>query len=591
MFNFLQRGPLLLFFTSWCWINNCHAQTAQPDNTDESILYIPLPKGTPRSDVFSNDRTIKTNLHNYTKSIVAARRPAGPGTMDIDLIIVFTDEQGNPIFPDMGNPVTPNHTARVTTHELTYTFNPYSHPWTAAELSLLNNYIADIYPAIKNVIGSPFFNITVNVAKDPSIQASGYYYSGSNEIVLRNASADVFCHESIHAFRGYWLMGLSTYEEGMTRAAEIEVFNQLAAYTHSFGEFHGHDYDMFYDALNRPALGTAYGYVGGNNTLVVLKYAMCGYIWGKAYLEDHSFLKRFNDSLYEKTSVNLNARLSESVLKSIVIAIKPVLEGLPISLWYERQFTLNTNPSPGYKLYQRINGYTLDYFYRNAVGDELPQSGVPLSMRIFNHNDSLVYSGSSISAPVYGWASFYPQFSGYSGRVKVVGSVQSPDGLITDTVFRSHFPEANGIFGIVEGVNTGLVSVTPLDSLLGKKTALLVNGAFQLPSLKNVAGRFRIEFTYPDCSRVSRVFTKDRSDYFIAIRKDPTALWVGETDSSWHKGSNWSGGLVPNECTDVIINGGTRFNCVINAPASCRSITITPGATVTANTSLLIKKQ
>lgn len=42
-------------------------------------------------------------------------------------------------------------------------------------------------------------------------------------VVYEDAQGDVLCHELIHAFRDDYGIGLSSWEEGMTRAVEIEV--------------------------------------------------------------------------------------------------------------------------------------------------------------------------------------------------------------------------------------------------------------------------------------------------------------------------------------------------------------------------------
>jgi hypothetical protein len=320
-----------------------------------------------------------------------------------------------------------------------------------------------------------------------------------------------------------------------------------------------------------------------------LKYNISSYIWGKAYLEDNSFLETFNDTLYARASADISTLYSESALRNIFETLKPVVEGLPNLMWYDKQFILNTAPAPGYKLYQRINQYTIDYFYRDNYGNETPQSGAIISWEVFNNVNVLVASGSGVSAPGYGWIEYHPSFAGYTGRIKVVATVQSPQGLVTDTAYRSNQSNATGVFGVVQDADMGTVAVTPLDTLLSTQTANLVNGAFFIPSFQNVRGRFRIDFNYPDCRRVSRIFTKDRSNYFVGIKKEPVTYWVGSVDNSWHNQLNWSGGAVPDQCTDVIINPGTKFNCLISSPASCRTLTLNNGVVLTANDNLFIQ--
>jgi hypothetical protein len=579
---------MLIAVFPFCGIIKSYTQILQTNTGGDFISYIKLPPGISKSDVLTGNQNTRAYLHNYTKARLASYFHNDSFSGNTDRIIVFTDQEGVPVLPNRsGN----QQVARVSNYELSYTFDSPSQPWTSSQLSSFNTWANDIYPVIKQVIGNPFFNITVNVSKDSTIAASGYFYLSYNEMVLRSAASQVFCHESIHAFRDDYIMALSTYEEGLTRAAEIEVFNELVNYTHPSDEFHSYEYDQYYAALNRPAIGCVNGNATANITLTALKYNISSYTWGKAYLEDNSFLKKFNDSLYERAAVNISTLGTESTLRNIFENIKPVIEGLPASMWYDKQFILNTHPSTGYQLYQRINQYVIDYFYRDSYGNETPQSGATLSWQIFNNADVLITSGSGVSSAGYGWVDCHTSITGYTGRVKVIASVQSPQGLLTDTVFRANQPGASGVFGVVEDANTGTISVTPLDTAMATQTTVLVNGAFFISSFKNVRGRFRIEYNYPDCGHVSKIFTKDRSNYFISIKKEPFTYWVGSLDNSWHNQLNWSGGTVPDECMDVIMNPNTKFNCVINAPASCRSLTLNNGVILTANSNLFIKPQ
>jgi hypothetical protein len=441
----------------------------------------------------------------------------------MDLIIVFTDQDGEPVLPDKEKRNARNdQAARINNNELTYTFNSPSQPWSASQLTALNTYVNDFYPVIKSIIGSPLFNITLNVRLDVNISYAGLYFPSMNEMVLAGLNEDAFCHESIHAFRDDYVMELSTYEEGMTRAAEVEVFNRLENYMHDYDEFHSYSYDYFYEALNRPNIGSAGGSVFSNMTLQLLRYQVSSYVWAKAYLEDNRFLERFNDSLYSRTVVDPSTRYTESKLRNIFETIKPVVEGIPNQLWYNMQHILHATPSAGYKLYQRINQYTIDYFYRATGGGETPQGGVILSWEVFDYNNTLINSGNGVSSPGYGFLSFNPGIpANYNGRIKIVASVESPAGLITDTVYRTKQPiDDQGIFGLVKESNTGTITITPLDTVMAPVTANLINGAFSFPALENVRGRFRVVFTYPDASHVTRIYTKDRSKYFLSISKE-----------------------------------------------------------------------
>ena len=50
----------------------------------------------------------------------------------------------------------------------------------------------------------------------------------------------------------------------------------------------------------------------------------------------------------------------------------------------------------------------------------------------------------------------------------------------------------------------------------GVENAVVVNGAFAIPTLETLAGKFRITLT-SDKGEVTRTVTKDNSHYFVVI--------------------------------------------------------------------------
>lgn len=556
-----------------------------PAKAGDVICYLPLPPGISSTQLRPGNNRLISQLHQYARTRL--ENPySGSETAGHDRVILFTDAAGNVIRPE-ANQVP---AARINGFDLQFTFNSPAQPWTAAQLASFATWISDIYPAIKQLLGSPFFNSAVNVRRDSTLTVSGYFYPALNEIVLRTPTAQSFCHETIHAFRDDYVMALSAFEEGLTRAAEVEVFGRLTAYTHPSDEFHSYEYDQYYDALNKKAIGCFNGNLAANITLTAMKYNLASYAWGKAQIEDTSFLRRFNDSLYDHAAVNLATLASPTMLAAMAANLKPLVEGWPFQLWYSRQQILNVSPPSGYQLFQRVNQFYLDYFYRDMYGAEAPQSGSMLNWQALDYANNVLASGTGATAAVFGWVDCGISLPGYTGRLKLIANVQSPQGLISDTAIRAYQPGASGVFGVVEDANTGTVSVTPLDTALATQTATLQNGAFSLPALKNVRGRFRVDYYFSDCGHVSRIFTKDRSSYFISIRKEPVSYWTGAVDDSWHNPLNWTGGAIPDDCTDAVIMAGVLHPCVVNTPASCRTLTIQAGAVITANSDLTITK-
>ncbi|MEP7107794.1 MAG: reprolysin-like metallopeptidase [Ferruginibacter sp.] len=60
-----------------------------------------------------------------------------------------------------------------------------------------------------------------------------------------------------------------------------------------------------------------------------------------------------------------------------------------------------------------------------------------------------------------------------------------------------------------------------------------------------------------------------------------TSYWNGTVNNAWENAANWSCNAVPDEFTDVIINGAT---VLVNSNANCRSIKVSSGSSVNVNT-------
>ena len=116
-------------------------------------------------------------------------------------------------------------------------------------------------------------------------------------MIVRSASVetlDALCHEMLHAFRDDNIIGLNTFEEGMARVAEVEIFDQLAGYVHPFDEAHQDQDHVYYELLNRPEIGSPRGSFDDGYVATLLRYQLAGYAWGKALIENDQFLARFN---------------------------------------------------------------------------------------------------------------------------------------------------------------------------------------------------------------------------------------------------------------------------------------------------------
>jgi uncharacterized repeat protein (TIGR01451 family) len=404
-------------------------------------------------------------------------------------------------------------------NKLTFTFDSPEHPWTADELNIINNALTDFYPVIETLYGEPAFAITVNVRKDPSINFPGEYSPITKEIVLRDATQlDVLCHEMIHAFRDENMLLINSYEEGMTRAVEVEVFNRLAAYTF-WNENHSYMYDVYYEGLNRQVIGSQSGNFNYASPFLLLRYDLAGYAWAKVFTENSNFFVDFNRTLYDRTLLDPLILSDVSILRDIASSLQPVVEGKPFLTWYEQQGIFDPTPKEGYFLYQNISNFNVYYFFRDASGSEKMIAGATIQWEIYDHEDSLMLSGSGVTSPL-GWIALNPLLPfDYKGRIKIVTAIMTPDGLINNTAFTSAGYH-NGIFGIVEGTDTGVITITSLDGDIPSVTTDVAHGIFDAPSLAVEKGRFIAVYGDGEGQIFSKQFNKDASDYFLSMVKN-----------------------------------------------------------------------
>jgi hypothetical protein len=489
--------------------------------SEENIKYIQIPAELSKETVYFADDKVKSRLLEFTKEFFNKKTFSKEG-LDItntkDQIVIFTDNARQPIFPDLEtarNKPGIDSFSKVKGNEITFTFNSNLTPWTEDELSVLKTTLSDCYKQTKKIYGNPAFNITVNVSQDPSISFAGLYYPSINEMVVKNLSTpDPICHELIHAFRDDNLITLSSYEEGMTRAAEVEVFNNLPGYNY-WNNNHSYTYDVYYEGLNKQKIGSQngnlfFGYIG-----LLTRYELSGYAWAKVFFENSNFLANFNRKLYANTLLNLTTPNTEQTLINIANSVQPVVENLKFKSWYNLQGVLNTNPDKGYFLYQRINQYTVDFFYRDPSGVEIMQPGASIDWEVYDHNNVLIDNGSEVTS-VLGWAQLNPFILEYTGRIKVVVTAITPNGLIRDSTFK-YVGNEEGCFGIVRNNNSGSITITSLDNPKMKETVKVFNGSFSAPSLSNVRGRFRAVFVNEAGKRFYKWFNKDASNYFIDV--------------------------------------------------------------------------
>ena len=472
-----------------------------------NLCVVKLPPYVTPADMRHCSEPVRTRLiHDAQKQVHLNMQ--GGDSRKVDAVILFADADGKPLFPDRENRARVQQ--RPASTALSFTYDSPDHPWTPEEISVLSHYFDDFYPIALQVCGEPAFIITVNVRKDTTISAAGYYYPYLNEMVVSDTGAgDVICHEMIHAFRDDDIVFLRNYEEGMTRAAELEVFHRLPGYSH-WDAHHSYVYDVYYEGLNTASMTPYQGDVYTGNPL--LNYQLAGYAWGKCLLENADFLKQFNQEYYTRLLSDPTLQYTGAALRDLVCDIQSVVEGDPTSVWYDRQHILNYDLHQGYFLcprYSYAGSLYLMYFYRNASGAQLINDATPVNWRAYDYNTQ---PGDQGSSPV---GSFVVPDLGplYVGSMKFLATMESPEGTLVDSswwrVERGTPLDGTGIFGVVKEFASGSLTVTPLDGQAAAADCQVTDGAFCLPSLENVRGRFGFTFLSPDNVEIVGSFNKD----------------------------------------------------------------------------------
>jgi hypothetical protein len=502
LFTLLVAGAALVFATA---------------TQARDVFTIRLPTGYKKSDIHKNMSQAKRHaLHQYAKTVIPPAPEAG-----LDAIIVFTDENDQPILPDVeaatAQALTTGSTAPVphalTGNQLTFTFNSPSYPFTTQEVTDLTNACTAFHAKAIEIMGNPAFSNTVNVSQDPTITWAGLYYPGSNEMVLNYASnLGTACHEMVHAFRDDYIMGPSVFEEGMARCIQIEIFNQLPTYFFD-DEDYNYTYFVNYDIENVPGIGGTDGNFINNNGyigVVLQRYSMGGYLWGKVYRDNPQFFINFHNQLYSRIPQGFPSGSLDSLLE-LAYGCASTVEGCGIRMWMPRQHIVGINAPVGNIMTNRLGQWGVDYFNRDATGWEVAQTGVTISGSFTDANNNVFLSGSPVTS-AYGWAEYPPDGVTYQGRIKGTFSVLGGSSYTFN--FRQ---ETDGVYGYVSQSSGGTITIYHLDNAVTPQTVTVVDGAFNFPSLQTVGGRFKVVYKRTATDTCVQYFNKGAWNYALAI--------------------------------------------------------------------------
>ena len=363
--------------------------------------------------------------------------------------------------------------------------------------------------AVGRVIGPPKVDTTITIGK----ASSGQPFYSARHIYLRQVRRSVLAHEIAHAVHdsGAAILGNRVWEEGMARAAEVDVMRLLAqqgilepGYDFRLG------YATYYENSNRgDDVGAPNGDIYGEPGIQLLRYEMSGYAFGKILIENPRFVVDMNALLFARAGESPG----QSELLAMAASVQPSVEGQRLSDWAAAQGIFETAPPGGCRLLQRVSQFTVDFFCRQN-GIEVPESGANVSFKVYDWQGNVVFEGSDVTAPL-GWVTFSPLTHPSMGRLRMVASASAVDGQVSSTYYRQSGPE-EGIFGVVTNADSGTVSFSSPTGAFPALSVPVINGAFSAPSLTPLRGQIHVTYSGPTGS-ADRIVNKDIGPYSMVI--------------------------------------------------------------------------
>jgi hypothetical protein len=401
-------------------------------------------------------------------------------------------------------------------HDLNFTFSSEKNPWSEKELETLKKQLADFYPLAKKVFGSPAASIDVNIRKNPE-SGPMFWQSGEvSEIILPEKYAShQLLHEMLHSFHSPYIMHNNAFEEGMVRAAEVEIMNRLPKYEYE-NRNHSYSVDIYYEANNESTVSAFNGKFFSGFINAFLRYQQAGYAWGKCLIEDENFLVKFNESYYEKARQDSDIAKNSDELKKIVREILSKVEGQDFEKWFSSQAVFDFSPESGYQMFLKRDSQNFYIFHRDEDGKEKMIPDASFTWKIYDYAGEELGDGKGkTNSNGWNWLNLSVPAS-KATRVRIAVEANLPNGQVLKKEFVSHVGLAEkGIFGIVENYDSGKIRVSGKNF---KTEVPVVNGTFSVPKLEETAGTFKLEYVR-DGKNLEKTITKDASGYYVTLEE------------------------------------------------------------------------
>jgi len=245
--------------------------------------------------------------------------------------------------------------------------------WSQAELADLQWFLARMLPVIKEIYGPPSHSYRVTLVNDPYYSSTAVFFSGPNEIHMDGLYPQLLTHELIHAFRDnvvaasndHWHYDptLSGFEESFAQGVSFMCMNRYAELYPTDpvvpgGVVYLSDYDWDYDFLNTGIITTTdYWSDGGGSGIYWLRYEMGAAAVIKASKDNPTFARDFNAEYYSRLNADHALTTSRVLMRDIVAAVVPIIEGRPAAEWVDRQRIFDCVVKSGRKIWLRTQHY------------------------------------------------------------------------------------------------------------------------------------------------------------------------------------------------------------------------------------------
>lgn len=369
--------------------------------------------------------------------------------------------------------------------------DPSSRPWFA-------DLLARAYPVMAEVYGPPAQPIVVRVWVNAALPYAGLYAPAGNLLLLRELSQDTAVHELLHAFRDDLMSSVPVYEEGIVRAAEVEVLDRLG--TTYWDSGHTYVYDRMYSAHNDDTLiGSDGTVIAGYGPMYLLRYQEAGMAWAKAELAQPGFLRAYNQRYVAAAAADPLVPGDGSLQRALFGTAGGTIEATEATIWAGLQHALAPTGGEGVQLHADVtdDSLTARVYHRGPDGTERPAPG-SLTLTLTPAGASIPQAF-TLSTSAAGLASL-PLNSGSPTRLHVSIEAHTEYGSAARS-FPAYGGMGSGLFGIVTGdahAATGTVTAT-VPSPSGKPvrfTASLTGYAFDLPELADYRGSVDLCFAF-----------------------------------------------------------------------------------------------